>query len=268
MTPAADVGGRAEPVVPTAPAIELCGISAGYGRVEVLRDVTLVVPAGQVFALLGPNGAGKSTLLRVASGRLHPSAGQVLIDGRDVTRVGPDRLARTGVCSVPEGRGVFPSLSVEENLRMWTYRGRATKRNAVEEVAYARFPRLAERRRQAAGTLSGGEQQMLAMSRALATQPSLLILDEVSMGLAPLVVGELYDLIAQLATEGLSILLAEQFAQTALGIAHRAAVMAQGRIELEGTPLDVADLVGDIYLRTDAQKQQRGSTSTERDTLS
>lgn len=234
----------------------------------VLHSVSLVLPVGQVVALLGPNGAGKSTLLRVASGRLHSSSGQVLVHGEDFTGVRADRVARWGVCSVPEGRGVFPRLSVEENLRMWTYRGRGIKRTAVEEVAYARFPRLAERRKQVAGTLSGGEQQMLAMSRALATQPSLLILDEISMGLAPLVVGELYDLIGQIVAEGTSILLAEQFAQTALGVANRAAVMSQGRIELEGAPTDVAHLVSDIYLRTDPQKQQGTSTPTERDTLS
>ncbi|HUE58660.1 MAG TPA: ABC transporter ATP-binding protein [Acidimicrobiales bacterium] len=238
------------------PALELKGISAAYERVEVIHDVDLVVPSGKVFALLGPNGAGKSTTLRVASGRLRPKRGEVYIAGNDVTGISPERLARSGVCSIPEGRGIFPNLTVRENLRMWTYRG-GLRRAEVEEVAYQRFPRLSERRRQTAGTLSGGEQQMLAMSRALSTNPTLLLLDEISMGLAPLIVAELYELVAQIAAEGFAILLVEQFAETALRVSDRAAVMAQGRIEVEGTPEDVAAAAGDIYLRSD--RAARGS---------
>ena len=238
------------------PALELKGISAAYERVEVIHDVDLVVPSGKVFALLGPNGAGKSTTLRVASGRLRPKRGEVYIAGNNVTGISPERLARSGVCSIPEGRGIFPNLTVRENLRMWTYRG-GLRRAEVEEVAYQRFPRLSERRRQTAGTLSGGEQQMLAMSRALSTNPTLLLLDEISMGLAPLIVAELYELVAQIAAEGFAILLVEQFAETALRVSNRAAVMAQGRIEVEGTPEDVAAAAGDIYLRSD--RAARGS---------
>jgi branched-chain amino acid transport system ATP-binding protein len=225
-------------------------VSAAYERVEVLRGVSLVVPAGQVFALLGPNGAGKTTLLRVASGRMKPLRGSVLVGGIEVTGMSPEHLARQGVCSIPEGRGIFPNLTVAENLRMWTFRG-GVRRSAVEEAAYERFPRLAERRRQQAGTLSGGEQQMLALSRALSTRPSLLLLDEISMGLAPMVVAQLYETVAEIATEGFAIVVVEQFAQTALRVAGRAAVMTQGRIELEGSPDEVAAAVGDIYLRTE-----------------
>ena len=234
----------------SAPALELRGVSAAYGTVPVLRDVSLSVPAASVVALLGPNGAGKSTTLRVASGRLRPSAGSTHVGGRDVTKRSAERLARDGVCTIPEGRGIFPNLSVAENLRMWTYRG-GLSRTAVEEQTYARFPKLADRRRQVAGTLSGGEQQMLAMSRALSTSPKILLLDEISMGLAPIIVGQLYEIVGQLAAEGLAILVVEQFAATALEVASWAAVMTHGRIELEGPPADVAPAVADVYLRSD-----------------
>ncbi len=246
MTDAVEPGpGR---VVEVLPALQLIGIRAAYERVEVLHDLELSIPTGQVFALLGPNGAGKSTALRVVGGRMRPTAGRVLVQGKDVTGTSPEKLARQGVCSVPEGRGIFPNLTVAENLRMWTYRG-ALRRSDVEDVTYARFPRLADRRRQMAGTLSGGEQQMLAMSRALSTRPSLLLLDEISMGLAPLVVAELYELVANIAAEGFAILVVEQFAHTALEVADRAAVMTQGRIEMEGTPAEIGQAVGDLYLR-------------------
>jgi branched-chain amino acid transport system ATP-binding protein len=231
----------------TLPALQLVGLRAAYERVEVLRGVDLTVTPGQVFALLGPNGAGKSTTLRVVSGRMKPLSGEVLVDGVDVAGRPPEKLARDGICSVPEGRGVFPSLTVAENLRMWTFRG-GVRRSEVEEAAYARFPRLAERRKQLACTLSGGEQQMLAMSRALSTRPKLLLLDEISMGLAPLVVASLYEIVAQIAQEGFAILLVEQFASTALAVAERAAVMVQGRVEMEGTPSEIGAAVGDLYL--------------------
>jgi branched-chain amino acid transport system ATP-binding protein len=231
------------------PALVLEGIRARYDQVEVLHNVSLTVPAASVVALLGPNGAGKTTTLRVASGRLRPMSGRVLIEGVDVTRSAPEKLARYGVCSVPEGRGIFPNLTVAENLRMWTYRGKAVKRSDVEQVAYGRFPRLAERRKQLAGTLSGGEQQMLAMSRALSTNPRLLLLDEISMGLAPIIVSQLYEIVAQVAAEGYAILLVEQFARTALEVATWAAVMTQGVIELSGAPNDIKDALVDVYLR-------------------
>ncbi len=234
------------------PALQIEEVHAAYDRVEVLRGVNLTVGAGQVFALLGPNGAGKSTTLRTVGGRMKPLKGRILVDGKDVTGKPPEQLARNGICSVPEGRGVFPSLTVAENLRMWTFKG-GLRRSEVEEAAYARFPRLAERRKQLAGTLSGGEQQMLAMSRALSTHPRLLLLDEISMGLAPLIVAELYDLVGQIANEGFAILLVEQFAATALGVAERAAIMVQGKIEMEGTPDEVGAAAGELYLGSGAK---------------
>lgn len=240
------------------PALRVESVRAAYERVEVLRGVDLEVAPGQVFALLGPNGAGKSSLLRVISGRLRPTAGRVVMDGTDVTGRAPERLARDGMCSVPEGRGVFPNLTVAENLAMWTFRG-GLRRSEVEESTYGRFPRLAERRRQLAGTLSGGEQQMLAMSRALSTRPRLLLLDEISMGLAPLVVAELYGLVAQIAGEGFAILLVEQFATTALAVAERAAVMAQGRVQASGTPAEIAEAAGALYL---GRKPQEGELTS------
>ncbi|MCU1593347.1 MAG: transporter related [Frankiales bacterium] len=233
-------------------ALELRGVSAGYGRVAVLHDIDLAVPPYGVLALLGSNGAGKSTLLRVASGRTSPSSGQVLLRGTDVTGRSPERLSRTGLCSVPEGRAVFPNLTVTENLRMWTYRP-GVSRKAVEEQAFARFPRLKERRKQLAGRLSGGEQQMLAMTRALTAEPDVLLLDEISMGLAPVVAAELFGLVRQIADDGTPVLLVEQFARTALEIADSVAVMAQGHIRVTGTPEEVRDQVLETYLHTDAQ---------------
>jgi branched-chain amino acid transport system ATP-binding protein len=229
--------------------LELQGIDAGYGRVAVLHDVTLAVPASGVLALLGPNGAGKSTLLRVASGRTAPTAGTVRLRGEDVTGQRPERLARTGLCSVPEGRAIFPNLTVTDNLRMWTFRP-GLKRSEVEEKAFARFPRLKERRKQLAGRLSGGEQQMLAMSRALTADPDVLLLDEISMGLAPVVAAELFGLVRQIADNGTPVLLVEQFARSALEVADTVAVMAQGRIRVTGTPDDVRDRVLETYLHS------------------
>jgi branched-chain amino acid transport system ATP-binding protein len=231
----------------TAPALELREVTAGYGRIEVLRGVSLAVPAGSVFALLGPNGAGKTTTMMVASGKIRPTAGCVHVAGNHVNRIAPEDLARAGVCRIPEGRGVFPNLTVAENLRMFTYASTLSTAE-VQEVAYARFPRLGERRNQLAGTMSGGEQQMLAMSRALVANPGVLLLDEISMGLAPKIVAELYELVAQLAQEGISILLVEQFARTALAVSDYAAVMTGGRIAMVGQPADVADFVNEAYL--------------------
>jgi branched-chain amino acid transport system ATP-binding protein len=228
------------------PALELRGVRTGYGRVEVLHGVDLVVPQRGVVALLGPNGAGKTTTLRVASGRNTPTAGEVLLRGAPLAGRSVESLARQGLCSVPEGRGVFPNLTVADNLRMWTHRG--VKRSQVEDLAYARFPRLGERRKQLAGSLSGGEQQMLAMSRALSTNPDVLLLDEISMGLAPVIVDELFDLVRVIAQEGTPVLLVEQFATTALEVADIAYVLAAGRVRASGTPDEVRDLVVDAYL--------------------
>jgi branched-chain amino acid transport system ATP-binding protein len=229
------------------PGIEVRGVRAAYGRIEVLHGVELVVPPASVFALLGPNGAGKSTLLKVISGRMRPTSGAVLVGERPVGKRPPEKLARAGLCAIPEGRGVFPNLTVRENLAIWTYRGGLSAKD-VEEKTYATFPRLKERRRQMAGTLSGGEQQMLAISRALVTEPEVLLLDELSMGLAPLIVTELYELVAALAGQGMTVLMVEQFVTTALSVATRAAIMVHGRIQQEGTPREMADAALRVYL--------------------
>jgi branched-chain amino acid transport system ATP-binding protein len=231
--------------------LELSNIRAGYGTIDVLHGVSLSLQAGKVYALLGPNGAGKSTTLAVASGQIEPSAGLVLLNGREINGVAPDALARAGVCLVPEGRGVFPNLTVNENLRMFTYAG--VSLSSVQEKAFAQFPRLKERRKQIAGTLSGGEQQMLAMARALTTDPALLLLDELSMGLAPLIVEELYGRVAELAQGGLSILIVEQFAQTVLGVADAAAIMLHGQIVSTGDPAIIADELAVAYLGSEAE---------------
>jgi branched-chain amino acid transport system ATP-binding protein len=227
-------------------AVELRDLHASYGRIEVLRGVDLVVPEASVFALLGPNGAGKTTTLKTIDGRLRPTRGCVHVAGTHCNGASTDALTRAGVCSIPEGRGIFPNLTVAENLRMMTYAGMSA--DFVEETAYARFPILGERRKQLAGTMSGGQQQMLAMARALTAEPSLLLVDELSMGLAPLIVAELYDVLSQLAADGVAILLVEQFARTALAIADYAAIMVQGRVQHVGQPADLADVVSEAYL--------------------
>jgi branched-chain amino acid transport system ATP-binding protein len=228
------------------PPLELVGVHATYGGIEVLHGIDLAVAAGEVVALLGANGAGKSTVVKVCAGLLRPTAGRVRVAGHDVTGAASHDRARIGVCTIPEGRGVFPNLTVRENLWMATQvRGDLA---ALEEAAYARFPLLAERRTQLAGTLSGGEQQMLAMSRALVTEPAVLLLDELSMGLAPIVVQQLYEIVAQVARDGISILVVEQFAQAVLGIADRAAIMVTGEITRVGTPAEIQQELSNAYL--------------------
>jgi branched-chain amino acid transport system ATP-binding protein len=185
-------------------------------------------------------------MLRVVAGLHRPTRGDVYMAGRRVTGAKADDLARRGVCTIPEGKGVFPNLSLRENLRMATYTG--AKLADIEEAAYARFPRLKERRNQQAGTLSGGEQQMLAMSRALATNPALLLLDELSMGLAPLIVEQIYEVVAQVAKQGVSILVVEQFAATVLGVADFAAIMVQGKVVRTGTPAEMESELSSAYL--------------------
>ena len=231
----------------TTHAIELIDVQAGYGRIQVLHGVSFAVPTGSVFALLGPNGGGKSTTLQVISGAIRPTSGCVHIAGTHLNGAKPDALVRAGVSRIPEGRGIFPNLTVEENLRMWTFAAGLSARE-VQDRAFTRFPRLAERRGQRAGTMSGGEQQMLAMSRALVAEPAVLLLDEISMGLAPIIVAELYELVRALAEEGITILLVEQFANTALKVSDFAAVMANGRITAVGQPQDIEEHVSAAYL--------------------
>jgi len=244
--PAPVLRGRAEVDAAQVPALELFDLRAGYGRVEVLHGVTLSVPTGSVVALMGPNGAGKTTLLNACAGIVPVSSGCVHVAGHHVNGVDPDVLARAGVCSVPEGRGVFPNLTVRENLRVFSHA--AGPMAALEERSYALFPRLGERRHQLAGTLSGGERQMLAMARALTADPVLLLLDEISMGLAPIVVSQMYEKVAELAAGCLSILLVEQFATAALAVADYAAVLRQGRLIALGQPDEVAGSLSDAYL--------------------
>jgi branched-chain amino acid transport system ATP-binding protein len=234
----------------TAPAgpvlLELRDVRAAYDDVAVLHGVDLAVPAGQVVALLGPNGAGKTTTLRVAAG-VHPvRSGRLLLAGRDLTGAKQRDLARAGLCLIPEGRGIFPNLSIRDNLWMMTFTGRS--RAEVEELAFSRFPVLAEHAARAAGTLSGGEQQMLALARGLATDPAVLLLDELSMGLAPVVVSRLYEHVAQIAAEGVAVLLVEQFATAALAIADHAAVLVRGQVAAQGHPEELRADLSDLYL--------------------
>lgn len=240
-------GSAVLPASSDTPVLELKGVHAAYGRIEVLHGVDLSVPAGSVFVLLGPNGAGKSTILKVAGGRMRHTAGTVTIEGQTLAKATADSLARRGICSVPEGRGVFPNLTVRENLLMWTYRG-GVKPEEAESRAFDRFPRLSARRKQLAGTLSGGEQQMLAVARALVGQPRLLLLDEISMGLAPLVVLELFDVVRQLASDGITIVLAEQFVHTALSLATEGAIVVHGRVGKSGTPEDLRTAAAGAYM--------------------
>lgn len=213
--------------------LELRNVSGGYGRHTVLRDINLVVPDNSVVALLGANGAGKTTLLRIASGLLPVRSGQLLLDGVDVTRWPAHRLARAGVCHVPEGRGIFRALSVRDNLRLQA--PRSLDLRAIP-TATASFPRLGERLGQQAGTLSGGEQRMLALTHPSLARSRMILLDEVSIGLAPKVVDTLFGHLQKLATGGASLLLVEQYVGRALKLADYAYILRKGRIIFAGEP--------------------------------
>jgi branched-chain amino acid transport system ATP-binding protein len=227
-------------------ALELEGVRAAYGRIEVLRGVDLTLRSG-VLALLGANGAGKSTLLKVISGQLRPTSGRILVGGRPMDGGDLAGPVRAGVCLVPEGRGVFPALTVDENIVVASFFG--VPAGELKDRVYTLFPRLSERRKQPAGRLSGGEQQMLSLGRALAARPSLLLLDEVSMGLAPKIVREIYEAVTVAATEaGTSILLVEQYAERALAVAQSAAVIHGGRIITVGPPDEIRHRLKELYL--------------------
>ena len=228
------------------PMLELRGIRAGYGVIEVLHGIDLSVPAGGVLALIGPNGAGKTTTLRIISGLHAMTEGGLFLSGRRINGVDPVALAQVGVCTIPEGRGIFPNLTVKENLQMMTYRGLSRKQ--IEESVFSHFPKLYERRTQMAGTMSGGEQQMLAVGRALASDPSVLLLDELSMGLAPLIVDQLYEAVRAIVVRGTTIVIVEQFAAAVLDVADHAAVLVNGRIVLSGKPSEIEKGLADAYL--------------------
>jgi branched-chain amino acid transport system ATP-binding protein len=207
--------------------LTLEGVQAGYGDYTVLRDVNLSVGEGEVIALLGPNGVGKTTLLRTATGLLKPRCGRILFCGEDLTGKAPHAFVQRGICHLPEGRGIFPSLTVQENLLV-----QARTRSKDDAVAEAvdLFPALKTRMRQTAGSLSGGEQQMLALSRAYLTRPKLVVVDEASLGLAPLMVDKIYDALATLVQRGLSLIVVEQYVQKALSLAKTACVISKGAL--------------------------------------
>jgi len=215
--------------------LALESVVGGYGETTVLRDVSLTVPEASVVALLGANGAGKTTVMRVASGELRPRAGRVVMDERDISSSAPFQRGRLGVCHIPEGRAVFPGLTVRENLVTFA-KGRAEE--ALTRATEA-FPVLAERMGQRAGTLSGGEQQMLALARAYVTEPRVVLLDEVSMGLAPKVVDDIFAFIGLLARTGASLLLVEQYVSRALELADHVYVLSRGRITFSGPPSEL-----------------------------
>ena len=211
--------------------LEVTGMAAGYGHLEVIRDINLTVQAGEVVACIGANGAGKTTTLRAISGVIRPRAGRVTFGGHDITGARPERISRLGLAHIPEGRGLFPRLSVEDTLRLAV--DAAAGKPERLEGAYDVFPRLKQRRRQAVGTLSGGEQQMVAMARAILTQPRLLMIDEMSQGLAPTIVRQLFQMVDVFRQQGTAVLLVEQFVESALAVADRAYIFEHGTITHE-----------------------------------
>jgi len=216
--------------------LEIENITLLYGRIQALHGISLTVNEGEIVALIGANGAGKSTTMRAVSGLRPVASGHIRFAGRDITRMRADLRVQLGMCQAPEGRGIFPGMSVLENLEMGAYtrRDRAAISSDLDRV-FSLFPRLQERRRQVGGTLSGGEQQMLAVGRALMSRPRLLLLDEPSMGLAPMLIQQIFSIISEINEQGTTILLVEQNAQQALSRAHRAYVLETGRIVKSGT---------------------------------
>ena len=222
-------------------------LEVAYGGIRAVKGIDLEVAQGEMVCLIGANGAGKSTTLRAITGLVHAAAGRIRYDGQEIGGLRVHEIARRGLAMVPEGRGVFPQLTIEENLGMGAYarRDRAAVK-ADQEHAYHLFPRLHERRAQTAGTLSGGEQQMLAIARALMSRPRLLLLDEPSMGLAPLMVERIFEVIRAIAAEGVTLLLVEQNARLALEVSHRGYVLDGGLITISGP---AAELLGDPRIR-------------------
>jgi branched-chain amino acid transport system ATP-binding protein len=226
----------------SAPVLELKDVSVSYGGIQAVRNVSLTVNQGELVTLIGANGAGKSTTLRAITGLVHPASGKVFYNGKDITDAQSYTLVEQGLVMVPEGRGIFGQLTIEENLAMGAFvrNDKAAIAKEIEHV-FELFPRLKERRKQSAGTLSGGEQQMLAMGRALLTKPKLLLLDEPSMGLAPLMIAKVFEIVNMISKQGTTILLIEQNAKLALKAAHRAYVMESGQITISGDAKTLLD---------------------------
>jgi ABC-type branched-subunit amino acid transport system ATPase component len=239
--------------------LDIRGLRASYGAVEVLRGVDFVVNRGEIVALLGTNGAGKSTILRSISGLLTPDAGQILFEGNDVAGAATEATVRLGITQVPGGRGLLPNLSVEENLRMGAYPIRRDKPavKAGFERVYATFPRLAERRKQLAGLMSGGEAQMVAIGRALMLQPKLMMIDELSLGLAPLIVQQLVQVVRDINASGVSMILVEQSANLALSVTDHAYFIEKGVIRFDGSSGELLrrdDLLRSVFLAASAKE--------------
>lgn len=222
--------------------MRISGLSAGYGAGDVLHSVDITAPSGELTVILGANGSGKSTLFRTVSGILRPTSGRVEFDGEETTRARPATIVRRGLAHCPEGRHLFPRMSVEKNLTLGAYVGRRDRKRVREllERTYELFPILRDKSHQHAGSLSGGQQQMVAIGRALMSDPKMLILDEPSMGLAPLITEQVFDAIVGINKEGIGVLLAEQNARSALKIATTGYVLAEGRVVLSGPAVDLA----------------------------
>ena len=233
------------------PLLVMDGVQASYGEFKALFNITMHVDAGEIVTLLGANGAGKTTTLRVISGLIHPTEGAVRFDGKDISRLQPHRIVELGISHVPEGRQLFPHMSVEENLALGAYIARARQRGikGLMEEQFTLFPRLKERRKQLAGTLSGGEQQMVAIARGLMTQPKLLILDEPSLGLGPKIVEEVFAKVQEIGKRGLTVLIVEQNVVDALSISHRAYVVENGAVDV-GVGTSAKELLRNERLRS------------------
>jgi branched-chain amino acid transport system ATP-binding protein len=222
------------------PLLAIEGLTAGYGATEILRGISMTVAEGEIVAVLGSNGVGKTTLNKVISGVCQATAGRIVFAGRDITNLAPDEIVAAGLIHVPEGRKIFPNMTVRENLELGSYRRARVSRAANLDRFFATFPRLLERVSQSAGTLSGGEQQMLAIGRGLMAEPRLLILDEPSLGLSPILVEEMFALVRRINAEGLAVMLVEQNVVQSLAIAHRAYVLENGVVAMSGPAQDLA----------------------------
>lgn len=220
--------------------LKVDSITTGYGEMEVLRDVTLEVAENEIVSIIGPNGAGKSTVMKTVFGLLAPWQGSITFDGTDISGFSPDRIVREGMCLVPQVDNVFPTLTVEENLEMGAFVMSGPLKERKEKI-YDIFPRLAERRRQRAGKMSGGERQMVAMGRALMLDPKMILLDEPSAGLAPLIVDQIFEVIRQINDSGVAILMVEQNARKSLELAHRGYVLASGMNQVDGPGAELLD---------------------------